>query len=136
MNKSELVEAVSAKADVDKRSAEKILGVFFETVQDEAKGGSKVAWPGFGSFRAIQRASRMGRTSPSDPTPKKIAASTAMKFTPSTSLKEFMNTKGRAKKAASTKKAAGRATTKAATKKSSAKKVPARKSTAKKASKR
>ncbi len=91
MNKSELVEAVSAKADVDKRSAERILGAFFETVQDEAKGGSKVSWPGFGSFRAIQRASRMGRTSPSDPTPKKIAASTAMKFTPSATLKTALN---------------------------------------------
>ncbi len=111
MNKSELVEAVSSGADVDKRSAEKILGVFFETVQSSTKGGDKVSWPGFGSFRAIQRSARMGRTSPSDPTPKRIAASTAMKFTPSASLKEFMNTKGRAKKAAPKKTAAKKKTT-------------------------
>ena len=112
MNKSELVEAVASKADVDKRSAERVLGAYFETVQSAAKGGDRVSWPGFGSFRSVSRAARMGRTSPSDPTPKRIAASTGIKFTPSTSLKEFMNAKGRAttKKAASTKKAAPKKT--------------------------
>jgi nucleoid DNA-binding protein len=112
LNKSELVEAVASKADVDKRSAERVLGAYFDTVQSAAKGGDRVAWPGFGSFRAVSRSARMGRTSPSDPTPKRIPASTGIKFTPSTSLKEFMNAKGRAttKKTASTKKAAKKAT--------------------------
>jgi DNA-binding protein HU-beta len=112
VNKSELVEAVASKADVDKRSAERVLGAYFETVQSAAKGGDRVSWPGFGSFRSVSRAARMGRTSPSDPTPKRIAASTGIKFTPSTSLKEFMNAKGRAttKKAAPKKTAAKKAT--------------------------
>jgi hypothetical protein len=57
----------------------------------------------------------MGRTSPSDPTPKRIPASTGIKFTPSSSLKEFMNAKG-TKKAAATKKAAPKKTAKKATK--------------------
>lgn len=123
MNKSELVDAVASKADVDKRSAERVLGAYFDTVQSAAKGGDRVSWPGFGSFKSVSRAARMGRTSPSDPTPKRIPASTGIKFTPSSSLKEFMNAKGRAttKKAASTKKAAGKA--------------PAKKAPAKKASK-
>ena len=129
MNKSELVEAVSSEAEVDKRSAEKVLGVFFETVQSSTKGGDKVSWPGFGSFRAIQRSARMGRTSPTDPTPKRIAASTAMKFTPSASLKEAMNAKGRAKKAAPKKTTA---TKKATAKKTTAKKATKKKTTAKK----
>jgi DNA-binding protein HU-beta len=123
LNKSELVEAVASKADVDKRSAERVLGAYFETVQTAAKGGDRVSWPGFGSFRSVNRSARMGRTSPSDPTPKRIPASTGIKFTPSSSLKEFMNAKGRAttKKAASTKKAApkktaSRSTAKKATK--------------------
>jgi DNA-binding protein HU-beta len=115
LNKSELVEAVASKADVDKRSAERVLGAYFDTVQSAAKGGDRVAWPGFGSFRAVSRSARMGRTSPSDPTPKRIPASTGIKFTPSSSLKEFMNATG-AKKAAPTKKAAGRSTAKKATK--------------------
>jgi DNA-binding protein HU-beta len=113
LNKSELVDAVASKADVDKRSAERVLGAYFETVQAAAKGGDRVSWPGFGSFRSVSRAARMGRTSPSDPTPKRIPASTGIKFTPSSSLKEFMNAKGRA---TTTKKAAGRSTAKKATK--------------------
>ena len=105
MNKSELVEAVASKADVDKRSAERVLGAYFDTVQSAAKGGDRVSWPGFGSFRSVSRAARMGRTSPTDATPKRIAASTGIKFTPSTSLKEFMNAKGRTKAAAPKKSA-------------------------------
>lgn len=133
MNKSELVEAVASKADVDKRSAERVLGAYFETVQSAAKGGDRVSWPGFGSFKSVSRSARMGRTSPSDPTPKRIPASTGIKFTPSSSLKEFMNAKGRAttKKAASTKKTAS---TKKAASKAPAKK--ATKATKKKAAKR
>jgi DNA-binding protein HU-beta len=115
LNKSELVDAVASKADVDKRSAERVLGAYFETVQTAAKSGDRVSWPGFGSFRSVSRAARMGRTSPSDPTPKRIPASTGIRFTPSSSLKDFMNAKG-TKKAASTKKAAGRSTAKKATK--------------------
>jgi DNA-binding protein HU-beta len=117
LNKSELVDAVASKADVDKRSAERVLGAYFETVQAAAKGGDRVSWPGFGSFRSVSRAARMGRTSPSDPTPKRIPASTGIKFMPSSSLKEFMNAKGRA----TTKKAAGRSTAKKATKKKATK---------------
>jgi DNA-binding protein HU-beta len=116
LNKSELVEAVASKADVDRRSAERVLGAYFDTVQSAAKGGDRVSWPGFGSFRSVSRAARMGRTSPSDPTPKRIPASTGIKFTPSTSLKEFMNAKGRAAspKKAAPKKAAGKAPAKKA----------------------
>jgi len=117
LNKSELVDAVASKADVDKRSAERVLGAYFDTVQTAAKGGDRVSWPGFGSFRSVSRAARMGRTSPSDPTPKRIPASTGIKFTPSSSLKEFMNAKGRATtKKAAPKKAAGRPAAKKATK--------------------
>ena len=136
MNKSELVEAVASKADVDKRSAERVLGAYFETVQSAAKGGDRVSWPGFGSFKSVSRAARMGRTSPSDPTPKRIPASTGIKFTPSSSLKEFMNTKGRAttNKAASSKKAASKAPARGSTSRAPAKK--ATKATKKKAAKR
>lgn len=127
MNKSELVEAVASKADVDKRSAERVLGAYFDTVQSAAKGGDRVAWPGFGSFRAVSRSARMGRTSPSDATPKRIPASTGIKFTPSTSLKEFMNAKGRAKSAAPKKAAPKKAASKAtATKKATKKKATKR----------
>jgi DNA-binding protein HU-beta len=126
LNKSELVEAVASKADVDKRSAERVLGAYFDTVQSAAKGGDRVAWPGFGSFRAVSRSARMGRTSPRDATPKRIPASTGIKFTPSASLKEFMNAKGRAKAAAPKKAAPKKAATKATAKKATKKKATKR----------
>ena len=106
MNKSELVEAVAGSAGVDRRQAEGVLNAFFETVQNEAKGGGSVSWPGFGKFSTSQRGARTGRN-PQTGAPVKIAASTAMKFSPSSTLKEFLNSKGRssAKKAAPAKKA-------------------------------
>ena len=116
MNKSELVSSIARSAGVEKRQAENVLSAFFDTVQREAKGGSKVAWPGFGTFKAAARQARMGRTSPTDPTPKRIPASTALRFTPSAALKEFMNAK--ATKRASPAKGAKRTTKKRAAKRS------------------
>ena len=122
MNKSELVDAIARKADVGRSQAESVLNAFFETVQSEAKGGNKVSWPGFGSFSTSQRAARTGRN-PQTGAPVKIAASTAMKFSPASGLKDFLN--GRSGSGGS-KKAAAKKTT---AKKSSggAKKAPAKK---------
>ena len=129
MNKSELIDAVASSAGVEKRQAESVLNAFFETVRSQAKGGDKVAWPGFGSFSTSKRNARTGRN-PRTGAAVKIPASTGMKFTPSSTLKEFLNSKGAAKKAAPAKKAPAK---KAAT----AKKAPAKKAgAAKKAAKK
>ena len=108
MNKSELVDAVASSAGVAKNQAESVLNAFFETVRSEAKGGSKVAWPGFGSFSTSKRNARTGRN-PRTGAPVKIAASTGMKFTPSQTLKDFLNSKAAAKKAPAKKTAAKKA---------------------------
>jgi DNA-binding protein HU-beta len=105
VNKSELVDAVAGKAGVSKTDAEGVLDAFFETVRSSAKGGDKVAWPGFGSFSTSQRSARTGRN-PRTGQPVKIAASTAMKFTASSALKDFLNSRGAAAKKAGAKKAA------------------------------
>ena len=90
MNKSELVESVADRAGVDRRAAEGVLDAFFETVQSEARGGGSVSWPGFGKFSTSQRSARTGRN-PQTGAPVKIAASTAMKFTASSTLKAALN---------------------------------------------
>ena len=129
MNKSELIDAVASSAGVEKRQAESVLNAFFETVRSQAKGGDKVAWPGFGSFSTSKRNARTGRN-PRTGAAVKIPASTGMKFTPSSTLKDFLNSKGgTAKKAAPAKKAPAK---KAATKKAPAKKAGAAKKAAKK----
>ncbi len=97
MTKAELIEAVAKKAEVSKADAEKTIGAFFDTVVAVTKKGDKVAWPGFGSFSTTKRPARKGRN-PQTGEPVKIAASTAMKFTASSTLKTALNPK-RAKKA-------------------------------------
>ena len=56
------------------------------------KKGDKVAWPGFGSFSTTKRPARTGRN-PQTGAPVDIAASTAMKFTASSTLKSTLNGK-------------------------------------------
>ena len=148
MNKSELVDAVASGAGVSRGDAEGVLTTFFETVKASAKGGDTVAWPGFGKFSTSARPARNGRN-PQTGAAVKIKASTAMKFTSSSVLKEFLNTKGTAKKApakaagarstGAAKTTGGRATaakasaSKSTASKSTASKAPARKAAATKA---
>jgi DNA-binding protein HU-beta len=90
--KAELIDAVASTAGVSKAEAERTLGAFFDHVVKSAKKGDKVAWPGFGSFSTTKRAARQGRN-PQTGAPVKIAASTAMKFTPSSTLRAALNPK-------------------------------------------
>lgn len=90
--KAEMIDAVSDAAGVSKADAERTLGAFFDHVTKTAKNGEKVAWPGFGSFSTTQRAAREGRN-PQTGEPVKIKASTAMKFSASSTLKQALNGK-------------------------------------------
>ena len=88
--KSEMIDAVADAAGVSKADAERTLGAFFDHVVSVAKSGEKVSWPGFGSFSTTQRSARTGRN-PQTGAPVKIGASTAMKFTASSTLKSSLN---------------------------------------------
>lgn len=90
MTKAELIDAVATSAGVSKSDAERTLGAFFDHVTKTTKKGDKVSWPGFGSFSTTKRAARTGRN-PQTGAAVKIAASTAMKFTPSATLKSALN---------------------------------------------
>ena len=90
MTKADLLEQISSKTSVKKAEAEKVLDAFFDTVTETAKRGGKVGWPGFGMFTATNRPARTGRN-PQTGLPVAIAASTAMKFSTSSVLKEKLN---------------------------------------------
>ena len=92
MTKAELIEDVAKSAGVSKADAERTIGAFFDHVVSSAKKGDKVAWPGFGSFSASKRAARTGRN-PQTGEPVKIAASTALRFSSSATLKTALNPK-------------------------------------------
>lgn len=92
MTKAELIETVAAAAGVSKADADRTISAFFETVTKSAKNGEKVAWPGFGSFSTSKSKARTGRN-PQTGAAVKIAASTRMKFTSSSTLKAALNPK-------------------------------------------
>jgi DNA-binding protein HU-beta len=128
VNKSDLVDRVAGSAGVGRREAEGVLDAFFDTVRSAVKGGDRVSWPSFGAFSVTQRKPRTGRN-PRTGAPVKIKASKAVKFSPSSALKEHMNTgRAAAKKAAPAKKAGAR-------KASARKTAPPRKAPVKKTAK-
>jgi DNA-binding protein HU-beta len=90
MTKAELIEAVADAAGVSKADAERTVGAFWDTVVSAAKHGDKVSWPGIGSFSTTKRPARVGRN-PQTGAPVQIAASTAMKFSASSTLKSTLN---------------------------------------------
>ncbi len=90
MTKAELIDAVSQKAGVSKADAERTIAEFFDLVVSSAMKGDKVAWPGFGSFSTTDRKERIGRN-PQTGVAVTVPASTAMKFTASSTLKAQLN---------------------------------------------
>ncbi len=90
--KAEMIASVADAAGVSKADAERTLGAFFDHVVATTKKGDKVAWPGFGTFSTTKRSARTGRN-PQTGAPVKIAASTAMKFSASSTLKAELNPK-------------------------------------------
>ena len=157
MNKSDVIQDVAGVSGVSKSDVEKVIDAFFDTVRSAASSGDRVAWPSFGSFSVTQRQARTGRN-PRTGEPVPIAASKALKFSASSSLKTALNpapakaakkggTAAPAKKgAAATKKAAAApkkaapaakaAPAKKAGTKAPAAKAPAAKAPAKKATKK
>lgn len=61
MNKGELVDAISSKANVTKKQAEDILTATTDTIVEAVAGGDKITLVGFGSFEPRDRAARDGR---------------------------------------------------------------------------
>jgi len=61
MNKSELVDAIAASAEVTKKQADLVLTVTLDQITEAVASGNKVTLVGFGSFEAKKQAAREGR---------------------------------------------------------------------------
>lgn len=61
MNKSELIDAIAAEADISKASAGRALDAAVDAVTNELKEGGQVSLVGFGTFSVKDRAARAGR---------------------------------------------------------------------------
>ena len=79
MNKTELVAAVAAEANISKKDAENAVKAFIDVVTDALKKDDKVQLVGFGTFEVSERAAREGRN-PQTGATMKIKASKNARF--------------------------------------------------------
>lgn len=61
MNKTELINAVAASANLSKKDAEAAVNAFTSVVADTLKKGEKLQLIGFGTFEVRERGARAGR---------------------------------------------------------------------------
>ncbi len=90
MNKSELVDAIAASADISKAAAGRALDAVTDAITGALKEGDQVALVGFGTFLVKDRAARTGRN-PQTGQPIEIAAAKIPTFKPGKALKDAVN---------------------------------------------
>lgn len=90
MNKSELIDAIAASADLPKTAAGRALDAMIESVTNALKEGDQVALIGFGTFQVKDRAARDGRN-PKTGEVIKIPAAKVPSFKAGKALKDAVN---------------------------------------------
>lgn len=90
MNKSELIEAIAASADIPKAAATRALDAMVDAVTDSLKKGDSVSLVGFGTFAVKERAARTGRN-PQTGQPIEISAAKVPSFKAGKALKDSVN---------------------------------------------
>ena len=89
MNKAELIQAVAAKAELDKKTADKAVAAVIGAITDALAAGEKVQLIGFGTFEVKERAARTGRN-PQTGAAVEIAASKVPAFKAGAALKNAL----------------------------------------------
>lgn len=90
MNKSELIEAVAASADLSKAAAGRAVDAMVEAITGALKADDQVVLVGFGTFSVKERAARTGRN-PQTGQPIDIAAAKIPGFKAGKALKDAVN---------------------------------------------
>lgn len=140
MNKSELIDALAARLDGDKKGASTAIDAFVDVVFRAVAKGEKVSIAGFGVFEKRPRAARIARN-PATGAPVKLKKTSVPAFRPGTQFKSVVSGQvklGAAPKPAkaAAKSSAAKAPAKTAAKKTTtAAKAPAKKTATKAASK-
>lgn len=79
MTKTELIQAIAERAQLDKKQAASALTAFTEIVTETLQGKGNIALVGFGTFSVTERAARTGRN-PKTGEEIQIAKATKAKF--------------------------------------------------------
>ena len=92
MNKEELVQEISKKANVTQKEATEVLSSLIDTIQKTVAKGKKVTLVGFGTYEPRKRAARIGRN-PQTGKELKIPAKTVPAFSAGKKFKTIVNGK-------------------------------------------
>lgn len=92
MNKLELIETVSSKAEITKAEAQRVVNAVFDAVTEGLVADGKVVLVGFGTFEVRSRTAREGRN-PRTGEKIRISASKAPAFKPGKDMKAAVNKK-------------------------------------------
>ncbi|MGR5298476.1 HU family DNA-binding protein [Vibrio mediterranei] len=90
MNKSQLIDAISEKADINKNEAQAALEAITQSIEEALSQGEEVSLIGFGTFKVTERAARTGRNPKTGET-MQISASKSPSFKAGKALKEACN---------------------------------------------
>jgi len=90
VNKSELIDAIAASADIPKAAAGRALDATIEAITGALKSDDQVVLVGFGTFSVKDRAARTGRN-PQTGEPIQIKAAKVPGFKPGKALKDAVN---------------------------------------------
>ena len=90
MNKTELIEAIAASADLPKAAAGRALDAVVDAITEALKKDDQVVLVGFGTFAVKERAARTGRN-PQTGKPIEIAAAKIPSFRAGKALKDAVN---------------------------------------------
>lgn len=86
MKKTELIDALAARTDMTKAAAGKSIDALLDIITETVAAGDDVALIGFGTFKAAERAARVGKN-PKTGEALTIAAATVPKFSAGAAFK-------------------------------------------------
>lgn len=89
MNKTELIDAIAAKAELSKKDAKAALEATLEAISESLKAADAVQLIGFGTFKVNERSARTGRN-PRTGEEIKIAAAKVPAFVAGKALKDLV----------------------------------------------
>jgi len=87
VTKSEFVDQVASRADLQKNEAGKAVDAVLDVIQEALQRGSDITFSGFGKFHVAERGAREGRNPRTGET-MTIAASKVPRFTAGSGLKK------------------------------------------------
>ena len=87
MNKKELVVELSNITEMTQKDTELVINAFINVVSDQLKKGEQITLAGFGTFKKVDKAARIG-VNPSTGARIDIAAKSVPKFIPAKLFKD------------------------------------------------